>query len=83
MLECVKTRSIIIVLLQLSTGDLVVNTGRSHDYLDLRCGSVNLESAADLGVDIWQRAQKVYTDIHLRSQEQLALTHYYRVIDPE
>ena len=41
------------------------------------------ESVADMGDDIWQMTQRAYYDFDHRSQEQLALKHFYRVIDPE
>ena len=41
------------------------------------------ETAADLGDDIWRMTQRAYFDFDLRSQEQLALKHFYRVIDSE
>ena len=39
------------------------------------------ESAADLGDDIWLMAQRAYYDFDQRSQEQLALKHFYRALD--
>ena len=41
------------------------------------------ESAADLGDDIWLMAQRAYYDFDQRSQEQLALKHFYRVLDSD
>ena len=41
------------------------------------------ESVADLGDDIWQMAQRAYYDFDHCSQEQLALKHFYRMIDTE
>ena len=42
-----------------------------------------VESAADLGDDIWSMSQKTYYDFDQRSQEQLALKHLYRVLDAD
>ena len=41
------------------------------------------ESISDLGDDIWQKTQRAYHDFDLRLQEQLALKHFYCVIDSE
>lgn len=41
------------------------------------------ESVSDLGDDIWQMTQRAYYDFDHRSQEQLALKHFYRVIDSD
>ena len=41
------------------------------------------ESVSDLGDDIWRMTQRAYHDFDLRSQEQLALKHFYRVVDAE
>ena len=41
------------------------------------------ESISDLGDDIWQKTQRAYHDFDLRLQEQLALKHFYRVVDSE
>lgn len=41
------------------------------------------EAVADLGDDIWQMAQRAYYDFDQRSQEQLALKHFYRVIESD
>ena len=41
------------------------------------------ESAADLGDDIWLMAQRAYYDFDQRSQEQLALKHFYRALDTD
>ena len=40
------------------------------------------ESVSDLGDDIWRMTQRAY-DFDLRSREQLALKHFYRVVDAE
>ena len=41
------------------------------------------ESVADLGDDIWQMTQRAYYDFDQRSQEQLALKYFYRVVDAD
>lgn len=41
------------------------------------------ESVADLGDDVWQMTQRDYYDFDQRSQEQLALKHFYRVIEAD
>ena len=41
------------------------------------------ESVSELGDDIWQMTQRAYFDFDYRSQEQLALKHFYRVIDAD
>lgn len=41
------------------------------------------ESISELGDDIWQMSQRAYYDFDHRSQEQLALKHFYRVIDAD
>ena len=41
------------------------------------------ESISDLGDDIWQMTQRAYHDFDYRSQEQLALKHFYRLLDAD
>ena len=41
------------------------------------------ESISEIGDDIWQMTQRAYYDFDHRSQEQLALKHFYRVIDAD
>ena len=41
------------------------------------------ESVSDFGDDLWRMTQRAYHDFDLRSQEQLALKHFYRVVDAE
>ena len=41
------------------------------------------ESIADLGDDIWRLTQRAYCNFDHRSQEQLALKHFYRVIESD
>ena len=41
------------------------------------------ESISDLGDDIWQMTQRAYHDFDHRSQEQLALKHFYRLLDAD
>ena len=41
------------------------------------------ESVSDLGDNLWRMTQRAYHDFDLLSQEQLALKHFYRVVDAE
>ena len=41
------------------------------------------EDVSDLGDDIWQMAQKAYYDFDHKSQEMLALKHFYRMVEPD
>ena len=41
------------------------------------------EPISDVGDDIWKMTQRAYHDFDLRSQEQLALKHFYRIINAE